>query len=39
VRAVCTERMPPPIEVTGGHFVRCVLVDPALQASPALVRS
>jgi peptide/nickel transport system ATP-binding protein len=34
-RAVCTERMPPPIEVKGGHLVRCVLVDPALQSELA----
>jgi peptide/nickel transport system ATP-binding protein len=35
-RAVCTERMPAAIDVKGGHYVRCVLVDPALQPEPAL---
>ncbi|WP_144140121.1 ABC transporter ATP-binding protein [Paraburkholderia sp. BCC1884] len=33
-RQVCSERMPPPTEVSSGHHVRCVLVDPALQAAP-----
>jgi peptide/nickel transport system ATP-binding protein len=33
-RAVCSERMPPRIEVKSGHHVRCVLVDPALQSDP-----
>jgi peptide/nickel transport system ATP-binding protein len=35
-RAVCTQRMPPSIEVDSGHSVRCVLVDPALQRAEAL---
>jgi peptide/nickel transport system ATP-binding protein len=38
-RAVCTERMPPAIEVNSGHYVRCVLVDPALESVASIALS
>jgi peptide/nickel transport system ATP-binding protein len=38
-RPVCSERMAPPIEVKRGHYVRCVLVDAALQTDSELAGS